>query len=137
MNIEIHQIKEPLLEFGSGATGFDPKVELAKSGPFGSQKGGSAARIVCGIVALPSEVEHIKNWIGRMHTHLVCNEKNIRRYREFPGITQAFQANIFINERFIRTLDPDKYNRLMAEKGASAFNALLDFYSDAISSLWR
>ena len=68
MNIEIHQIKEPHLEFADGTTGTDTKVELAKAGPFGSQKGTPESKIVVGIVALPSEIEHIKGWIGRMRT---------------------------------------------------------------------
>lgn len=136
MNIEIHQIQEPLLEFGNGATGVDPKVMLTQVGPFAIHKSSPPTEIVCGIVGLPHEIEQVRIWIARMHTHLVCNENNAQRYRELPGMEAAYHSTIRIEDRFVSALDPDKYERLAAESGATAFTALLDFYSEAITAFF-
>jgi hypothetical protein len=136
MDITIHQLEEPRLEFAHGMTDQDPKRALTTNGPFGTDKTKPTSEIVCGIVALPTEIQPIKNWIERMHSRLISEEKNIHRYREFPGVEKAFHARIRVEERFIRPLDPDRYERLAADSGFAAFNGLLDLFSDAIHSLF-
>lgn len=136
MNIEIHQIREPLLEFGKGATGVDPKVVLSQAGPFATDESSPSTEIVCGLVGLSHEIGPIRNWIARMHTHLVCNENNALRYREFPGMESAYHSTIRIEDRFVCSLDSDRYERLAAESGSTAFTGLLDFYSEAITAFF-
>jgi hypothetical protein len=136
MEIEIHQLREPLLEFGNGATGFEPKGSLASDGPFGSNCTGPPKEIICGVVGLTSEIMPIQKWIARMHTPLLSEEKNAYRYKPFPGLENAFRCHLIIKEQFIRIIDGDKYSRLAAEGGPAGFNGLLDLFGDSISSLF-
>jgi hypothetical protein len=136
MEIDVQQLKEPLLEFGNGATGVEPKVVIAASGPFGSNRNSAPTEITCGIVALPAEIMPIRNWISRMHTPLIGEEKNAQRYKDFPGLEDAFNCHFIVRDEFVRSLNEEKYNRLRAEGGPAGFVALLEFFTESISSLF-
>lgn len=136
MEIAIHQLEEPRLEFAQGLIDTDPKKALSIAGPFGIDRTKPPAEIIVGIIALASEVQHIKKWVERMHLRLLPDEKNIKRYREFPGMEKAFHAKIRVDDRFIRILDRDRYEHIAADSGSTAFNSMLDFFADAIHSLF-
>jgi hypothetical protein len=136
MDIEIRQLPEPMLEFGSGANGWDPKLALASNGPFGTTKTSALQEISCAIVALPDEIPYIQMWMARLHAPLECSEANARRYKPFPGVEQAFRSQISTPASALRPLDRDRYVRALAEGGASGFTALLDLYAEAIESLF-
>jgi hypothetical protein len=90
MKITIQQLEEPRLEFAKGSTDAEPKRALAANGPFGVDKTKPLSEIVCGIVALPSEIWPIRNWIERMHSRLVSDEKIYVAIESFPASNRPF-----------------------------------------------
>lgn len=136
MDIQVKQIPEPKLEFSGGVSGVDPKRSLAIAGPFGSDLSQGVKSLSLGVVAFPEEVAAIRKWVERMNSPIISEETNVRRYAEFPGLGKAFHSDLSIPERHVRNLDVTQYARIMAEGGQSGFAALLQFYTDAISSLF-
>lgn len=137
MLLKVEDINEPLLEFGQGATGLDPKDGLPQTGPFASDISElEARRIVLGLVCLESEVELVKTWVDRMNRPILSHENNIKRFKEFPGTPNAFRSRFYIPDRFIRTLDSEAYALASSRNDSDRFDALLELFEHQIGSLF-
>jgi hypothetical protein len=131
MNIQIKILPEPLLQFGEGRVGVDPKRELSRPGE------GSIQSIKLGLVSLPDDMPLIRNWLGRMQKALPSRERNGNRYRPFPGMENALRHRLEVSDRFIRTIDPGRYaEALNRTSPIDRFDALLDLYVKAVISLF-
>src|SRR5262249_39167994 len=112
--MRIEDLGEPELEFGQGKRGTDPRRALALHGPFDSTFESATKSIRLGLVALPGEVDLVRRWFARMHQPIVNNESNARRFREFPGVENAFRCRFDIPDRFVRKLEQRRYDLISA-----------------------
>jgi hypothetical protein len=136
MKIDVRVLAEPMLEFGNGVTGENPKAVLPNSGPFLPAANGSVRRISLGLVAPPGEVPNILGWFDRMEMLIVSDETNAQRYPAFPGVERVLRCRFTIEDRCIVRLDEQKLRVALTRSGNRRFHELLDLYQDAISSLF-
>jgi hypothetical protein len=136
MKMLIRDLGEPEIEVGGGHSGKNPKSLLSEHGPIGSTADNRRSPIRLGLVALPSELELVKQWFKRMERLLLDDESNALRFPEFPGVEKAFHRGFEIPDCFVRRLWPDKFDLARSGSDASSFEALLDLYSKAICSLF-
>ncbi len=140
MKMRVSVVPEPMLQFGSGIVGTEPKVCLVRGGPLSPATDGDGHVIKLGLVALPDEVEPILRWVDRMHRFLLSEETNAKRFKEFPGIPAVFRCRFEVPSHFIRRVDIQQYERLRTQLGNrptnDSFEALLSFWRDTIRSLF-
>lgn len=131
MTIQIKILPEPDLNFGHGRIGVDPRRALSRPIEVPVQT------IQLGLVALPEEVQLVKQWFGRMHKALPSRERNGHRYMPFPGMESALRHRVEFSERFVRTIDPGRYNEALARSNPSSrFEGLLDLFVRSVTSLF-
>lgn len=131
MNIQIKILPEPNLDFGFGRVGVDPRRVLSRA------IDGSVQTIRLGLVALPTEVRPVQHWFGRMHKALPSRERNGNRYLPFPGMEIALRHRIEFSDRFVRTIDPARYQEALNRANPiSRFDALLDLYVRSVTSMF-
>jgi hypothetical protein len=135
MTIRIEVLKEPMLEFGDGASGVEPRLVMKKSGAY-MNFGGRKKTIELGLICLRDEVEPIKRWIASMGKLLVGEEANAERFREFPGSEKVFKCDFAIPEHFIRVIEPQEYALQAAKKPSDRFEGMLDLFSRKADALF-
>lgn len=136
MKMRIEDLGEPDLEFGNAAFGKDPKRMLADSGPFGVDPREGNSTIKLGLVGLPTEVPLVLAWLRQMHSLLLEDESNIRRFHEFPGVEKSFRCKFVIPDAFVRELDQNEFDICMAQSSNVRFEKLLELFGAAVRSLF-
>jgi|CXWL01.1.fsa_nt_gi hypothetical protein len=137
MKFNLQDLGEPDLEFGSGGLNIDPKVGLFEYGPFGSDIGEIEPRILrIGLVGLSTQIESIKKWFSRLEKPILNKEKNVLRFREFPGTTSAFHCKFVIPDVFTRQIDPATHEIASRGDARNAFDELLELYKNSVKSLF-
>lgn len=138
MKIEIQDLGEPQLEFGSGGLSINPKDGLPVNGPFSSDIGELEPRSLrLGLVGLPDEITKARNWTTKLDRPILSRERNVRRFREFPGSGSAFRCKFDIPDQFVRALDPVAHAMALAGDAHQSFDKILDVYTNAVSSLFE
>lgn len=134
MEIKIECLPEPDLLFGSGATGVDPRRVMATAGAV-DQSVPDEIRI--GLVGPAGEVQLARKWLPKLNEFLSAREKNAKRYPNWPGAPKAFGTKFVVEERFIRTLDPDRLQLALARRSSSEqFDELLDLFDAKLQGLF-
>jgi hypothetical protein len=137
MKVRIEDLGEPELEFGQGETDKEPKRILPLAGPFASGLDIEPKVIQLGLVALPSEIAAVRRWFDRMHSPLLSQESNARRFREFPGVPKALRCRFEIPQQFIRKLNQRQYELIASRNPNQRFEGLLKLYTDTIKTLFE
>jgi len=136
MKLHVEDLGEPLLEFGNGVEGVDPKTTLAKAGPFGASGQSVPKTVQLGLVAPVLEADAVRLWIDKMGALLLDDESNARRFRPFPGAPKALRCQFDLPDRFVRILDTGKFDHALAQDSNRSFELLLKLYGDSIESLF-
>jgi hypothetical protein len=136
MKMRIENLEEPDLEFGQGAVGKNPRTVLPHNGPLSSTYEEGVKTFQLGLVALPSEVTAVRDWVRRMHQPLLTPESNAMRFAEFPGVGPAFHCRFEIPQHFVRELNADRVAIALVRSPQDRFEELLKLYSDKITSLF-
>lgn len=136
MSVQIEVLREPMLEFGNGVGGVDPRLAMKMSGAYGGFADKSE-RIELGLVCLREEVQAIKNWFASMRGLLLGEEANAERFREFPGTEKVYGCAYEIPDKFIRTIEPHEYAAHASRHPNERFEGMLDLYSRKIESLFN
>jgi hypothetical protein len=136
MKMRIEDLGEPALEFGQRVLSQDPKRGLSDAGPFASTYIAGTKQIQLGLVALPSEIDHVRRWIERMHKLLLDDESNALRFSVFPGLEKTFRCQLHLPDNFIRQLDEKQYEISVSRPPHQRFESLLKLYGGAIKSLF-
>ena len=132
--LKIDVLPEPELEFANAAHDVDPRRGLSAHGPV-DDRGLRTIRL--GLVGLPGEVEAATAWLGRLKQYSPTFEANSNRFRDWPGLEDAFNCKFLIEERFIRTIEPSVYNTLFKDAlTGRTFNELVELFDGRISSLF-
>jgi hypothetical protein len=137
VKIELTQIEEPKLEFGSGR--IDSYVKdalLLGDGPYGANFYKGIRTIKLGLVAVKGSVANIKDWIESLDSPSISEEDNWKRFREFRGTTDILKCVFELSERDIREISEQDISVFTAQPTAENFNGLLSLYSDRLESLF-
>jgi hypothetical protein len=132
--LKIDVLPEPELEFANTARDVDPRRGLAGHGPV-DDRGLRTIRL--GLVGLPEDVEAAKAWLGRLKQYSPTFEANSNRFRDWPGLEEAFNCRFLIEECFIRAIEPSVYNTLFKDAlTGKTFDELVELFDGRISSLF-
>jgi len=107
---------------------------LPLSGP-SDNRGEKVIRL--GFVGLAEDVRAAREWFTKLAQFMPAQEKNSQRYRDWPGLKSALNAQFDIDDRQVRTIDPSKYQLLINEANrGQKFGELVELFEDAITSLY-
>jgi hypothetical protein len=116
--LDIRVLNEPLLIFGDFQRTVDPRIGLGMYGPFDLNDAGRRRAIRIGIIGEGHCIELFQQWVQRCRGR-VAPVRRVRSKQEilaipmdptvypfFPGIEQAFDAEIVVDEGLQQTLGP-------------------------------
>lgn len=133
MKIDIHAIPEPLLDFGHGRTGVEPRRVLAQPREAGAEIG----KLKLALVGPDTEVRLTKAWLEGMARFRPARESNASRYRDWPGWRKALGVDVVIEKRFIRTLTDAQVELGLQRAGdGPGFDAFVQLFQDKIQALF-
>jgi hypothetical protein len=135
MTISIDVLDEPELEFGNGTSGVEPRQCMSSAGAY-TRFEGRTPTIELGLVCLDTEVAAVRAWINAMNRPQLGEEGNAQRFRHYPGSDVAFNCNFSVGDRFIRTIEGNRYAQESHRNPVERFNRMLDLFSSRIESMF-
>ena len=134
LTIKIECLREPNLLFGHDALGVEPRRVLAKSGAVDSA---GAQELSIGLVGPAEDIAIARAWLPRLSNVSIAREKNAKRYRDWPGTQKTLGATFFVDDRFVRPIDPDRLTlALNRTSPADTFEELLDLFDAKLQGLF-
>lgn len=134
MDIKIECLPEPLLVFGSGKVGVDPRSMMTRSGAADKIQGRD---IQIGLVGAVAEIEIAKKWLTRLNMMAAAHEKNGRRFPDWPGAKHVFGVSFVIEDRFVRMVDQQRLDEMLHSAAqVERFEGLLDLYDAKVQGLF-
>lgn len=131
--LKINVLPEPKVQFSDGKTDVDPRRGLEKFKPadyLGERK------ITLGVVGLKDDTEAAAGWLGRFSRFSPGQEKNSKRYRDWPGLNTALGAEFRLPKRLQRVVNQGQYSLAMKRaKIGDGLQDLVDLYADKVASL--
>ncbi|PVY43680.1 MULTISPECIES: argonaute/piwi family protein [Pontibacter] len=138
ISVRLHELPEPLLEFGGAGEFTDPKVGLREAGPYDLRFGNAArnTNIRLGLVGPQAMLLKARNWFSTCMGHIESTMKNIDQYPHYPGFESVFRCSLSLSSRWENTISETSLKEAISEKvDALAFEKVLQLYSDAIKRL--
>lgn len=136
LNIEIHELKPPVLEFGADGEYLDPRLGLLHAGPFSLRFGKShKSQVRVGIVGPEGMIERTRRWFDRCQG-VIPATKISPMYVDFPGFENAFQSFLAMDGAWVHRLDRELAVAL-AKTGLSRFESAVAAYSHAVGDVSR
>ena len=136
IQIELTQLPNPHIEFGSPGTFNDPKTGLIEAGPFDLRFGAAhKTQIRIGLVGTAEMVKKGKQWLEQCNTKIPSEIKGSTQYMGFPGFRSAFHASLVFDQHWMIEIDDDKLNDALTKDPKSRFEEVLDFYAYGIERL--
>lgn len=134
IQLKINVLPEPLIEFANAKTDIDPRRGLPRNGPADNR---GVRRIRLGFVGLADDVRAAAKWFSSLDQFIPAKEANSGRYKNWPGIKKALNAEFVLEERHQRHINASKYELLFkdAQRGQK-FGELVDLFEDEISGLY-
>lgn len=135
MLIEVTDLPQPVLEFGDDASAFDPRIGLARSGPFSVRFGKAhQSQIRLGIVGSSTMLELARDWFTRCQGRLYTGKPDNPMYVDFPGFENAFQCSLDLSRRWEKDITED-IEKALGLDGLERFEAMLEFYAQGVERL--
>jgi len=134
IDITIECLPEPMLVFGSGKVGVDPRSMMTRSGAADKIQGRD---IQIGLVGAVSDIEIARKWLPRLNIMAAAHEKNGKRYPDWPGVKHVFGVNFTVEDRFVRVVDQQRLEEVLHSAAqVERFDGLLDLYDAKIQGLF-
>lgn len=136
IKIDIKNLVEPQLEFGQGyKSPFVKESLLQGCGPYASNLYSGIKTINLGLVCLDENESQIRKWIDSLHTNLIADENNYKRFKEFLGVEKTLRCRFELNTGNIRKLNKDYFGKLSSVPTPAIFDFILNNYLENIESL--
>lgn len=137
IDVKITELPPSLLHFGGAGEFVNPKVGLAKAGPFDLRFGSARKdRIRVGIIGSTIELRNAKNWVDRCRNYILSGGNQVL-HPDFPGFETIYHASLETNPRWNLDLvnfgSIDKCIKIKEDK--YRFKKVLDIYDRALRSL--
>jgi len=132
--LKIDVLPEPELEFANASRDVDPRRGLGRHGPV-DDRGLRTMRL--GLVGLPEDIEAAKTWLNRLAQFAPAFEGNSNRFRDWPGLEEALNCKFFVEDSFVRPIEPSVYNTHFKDAlTGKSFDELVELFDGRISSLF-
>ncbi|HXX18635.1 MAG TPA: hypothetical protein VEJ46_04475 [Candidatus Acidoferrum sp.] len=134
LTIKIECLHEPELLFGQHKTGVEPRRDMAK---VGAVDNGGGEELSVGLVGPAEDIAIAREWLPRLNSVAIARERSARRYRDWPGAAKALGASFAVDERFVRSLDPERLSLALTRTSPSdKFDELLDLFDAKLQGLF-
>ena len=136
IQIELTQLPNPHIEFGSPGNFSDPKTGLTEAGPFDLRFGAAhKTQIRIGLVGTADMVKKGKRWLEQCNTKIASEIRGSTQYMDFPGFQSAFHASLVFDQHWMMEIDNDKLNAALTRDPKGRFEEVLDLYVHGIERL--
>ncbi|MCA1568106.1 MAG: hypothetical protein LC803_21175 [Acidobacteria bacterium] len=138
ISIEIRELPQPLLEFGSPGEFFEQKEGLMQAGPFDLRFGGAhRTQVRLGMVGPADMIERAFRWYDRCQNTILSGMKNIEQYPFFPGFRETFKAALVLDDRWTVEFDEESHelDNALALKPKERFERVLELYAQGVSRI--
>lgn len=134
IQMKIDVLHEPRIEFSNARTDIDPRRGLPRNGPSDNR---GLRRIRLGFVGLADDVQATVGWFSKLEQFIPAKESNSARFRNWPGLKKALNAEFLMEERHQRQISASKYELLFKEvQRGQKFGELVELFEDEISGLY-
>lgn len=135
MSVEFSFLAEPKLLFGSGGMSVDPKMGLARFGPYSASENKSVQEIHIGIVGPKQETGQLREWIERCQSPIDGEKSNLRLTPHFPGFEQAFQSRFSLSRSWEMIIPHfDLQTSLAISNPEKRFRNTVDLYCKRVAA---
>lgn len=140
LSLSIKELTPPNLQFGGALSVSDPKIGLAKAGPFDLHFGVARKRTLgVGIVGPGNLIDLTRAWIARCMQPIPVIDGETLLRRAFPGFEETFHSALAIDNSWTVSHDENGVDKLaiaLSERDPfRRFESVLDLYSDALDRL--
>jgi hypothetical protein len=139
IQIDLRQLDEPLLEFGSPSEFSDIRQGLREAGPFDLRFGaGRNEAITVGLVGPDNMIAATQRWLERCQKSIPESSTDTTRYPAFPGFTEIFHAKLVQDSRFVRSLGGESgrlATTLNVNDPKTRFEEVLELYAEEVRQL--
>lgn len=129
LRIDVIELPEPLLEFGSVGASQDPKIGLQEFGPL-SLRFGAAHRehVRVGLVGTVEMLDHAKQWFERCAGYVRSSSENQALHPDFLGFEKIFRASLDLSRDWTWEINLGELKTALDHAPNERFNAVLDLY---------
>ena len=141
LDFSIKELTPPKLQFGGALSVSDPKLGLAKAGPFDIHFGSAARKqtLGIGIVGPQDMIDLTRAWIARCMRPIPVIDGESLLKRAFPGFEETFHSVLTVEDSWTVRLDVDKADKLKAALAEDdpfrRFENVLSVYANALERL--
>ncbi len=137
--MKLHQIDEPLLEFGSD-THICPRAGIAKYDVYDSRFSARRDRILVGAVGTSDDLGNLRNWLERCGKSIPAklNATQHNLFTAFCGFnnTSGFKATLVMEDEITRTISKSEIKRILKiEDWDSRVTEAVDLYYQEVRFL--
>lgn len=134
IQMKIDVLREPKIEFSNAKTDIDPRRGLPRNGPSDNR---GLRQIRLGFVGLAEDVRATVSWFSKMEQFIPAKEGNSARFRNWPGLKKALNAEFSMEDRYQRHINASQYELLMKEaQRGQKFGELVELFESEIAGLY-
>ena len=136
LTIDVLNLEEPHLEFGSGGEHIDPKIGLREFGPL-SLRFGPAHRehVRVGLVGPKSAINLARFWFTRCQDYIKSESTNKTLHPDFPGFQSVFRSALELSNLWEWEIWDDRLEKALSHSPQKRFDAVLALYAKGIRNL--
>lgn len=136
LDLRVHVLPEPALEFGGTPTYTDPKTGLAKDGPFSARfAGGQPGHVRLGLVGPSEMTDAASQWFARCQHEILSQKSNRRRFPDYPGFADVFRTPLELADRWVVEIPDVELTRALMLPEQERFGAVIQLYANGMASL--
>ncbi|MGI8496497.1 MAG: argonaute/piwi family protein [Gemmatimonadaceae bacterium] len=124
MSVDVRVLNEPLLVFGDFQRTVDPRIGLGMYGPFDLNDRGRGRAIRLGVIGEGHCIELFRQWVERCRGRIAPIRRSWQKkeivaipmdptvYPFFPGVEQAFDVEVVLDDGLQQTIGPREVEEL-------------------------
>jgi hypothetical protein len=115
MTVRFQFLGEPKLLFGSSGMSIDPRLGLARFGPYSTSSDG-VQDIPIGIIGPEQETGELQGWLERCQNPIAGKEGSLNLDPHFPGFERAFRSRFSVSHSWELIIPRSRLQESLADK---------------------
>lgn len=134
MILQVQFLGEPKLVFGSGGTSIDPRLGLARFGPY-SRHGDTIQDISVGVIGPEREAGELLKWIERCQCPIEGKSGKLHLDPHFPGFERAFASRFSVSRSWALIFSQFELQARLAESDpVRRFDRTVELYLERVAA---
>jgi hypothetical protein len=132
MTVRFQFLGEPKLLFGSGGMSIDPRLGLARFGPYSTSDTG-VRDISIGIIGPERETGELQGWLEYCQNPIPGKEGSLNLDPHFPGFGQAFRSRFSVSHSWELIIPRSKLQASLADNDpVKRFERTVELYCERV-----